>query len=483
MSRGYISRHANAKSAALVRFLTEKSWRKKITAVFNAAAADAALKRSKAIKKEYQAARRDPEKQDDATFLHLLFTRSKEMTSMRAALSIFDKAKGQSAWQKFLETGDEKRVAKALKKVNKTQIAREHKNAMALGWQDAYDARLGRLTPGLRGQDVSRWAAQIIQHKKALQDKAKARARYSTPDIQNINITGDARMRVMRRVLSDLGINETNTSFHKAEHPMCFDVNGRVHLILRADDTGSFWGNLLDTLHEAGHALYRIHMPDEVRESMKGLIETHYTAPDEATAMIFDQNLALSKPFAAYMHKVLQDEVPALLPEGFSKQDVYEALNYQPETLRRIETQPEQYSLFMAQYAHIERALFEGTVKESGLSALWQKLCKDYQGAGDTALTPHQSVYQDPHWMLGELGRFSAGYFPGMLMAAQIYAYMEQTAPEVIQNIEKGDFNDFTAWMTSNLYTKNRCNHYNDFMRKVMKKDLFAHDFLRKIKI
>jgi carboxypeptidase Taq len=262
---------------------------------------------------------------------------------------------------------------------------------------------------------------------------------------------------------------------------MCFEGKKRTQILLRKD-YDNFFSAVMDAVHEAGHALYRINMCDEVRESMMGLIETDYAGMDEAMAMLFDQNLALTPQFALYLTKVIKEETAHEISSYYDAHTIYKGLNAAPFGLTRVQAGPEQYGLFMAQYGELERDLMLQRITPEQLPDEWQALANDWHGIYPQEGNTKESVFQDPHWSLGEIGRFSGGYLPGSLMAAQIYDALIAGQPQIMNAVQNGNFAPFIQLCREKLYYQPRRAHYNDFMKAATGQELKADSFLNKAK-
>lgn len=466
---GPIYRWVNRRERSIVAFLTAGSVWGKAMAAFNAAASEgvlasrfvtgAALRRNERLCPPDETSREWSLWAGRQDLLKRLSIETAAANPWQAAMTVFRRAGSHKAWEKAHRTGVSAAYVPVLRKVNAAQRARENFNAKALGLESAYDSRLARLTPGLRAEQVRLWRQQIMARKDDLQEAASARGNIGV----RLSFATQTQEKIIRRVLRDMGVDERNADIRFSSHPMCFGADGRAQMILKAGG-GDLTANILDAMHEGGHALYRIRMPQEVRGSLMGLIETHYAAQDECAAMIWDMHIALTPAFARYLHRVIVQEAGAECPAALTPDHLYTALNHQPRVATRIKAKPASYALFMAQYAAMEDEMFAGGLDEGDLPARWRADIKDIHGYDFIPDDMAQGPFQDPHWALGELGRFSGGYLPGMMMAAQSVAAMARDWPGFLDGVEKGDFSGIVKWCDMRLFAQPRRTHYDDFM-------------------
>lgn len=469
---------------AIVTFLTGHSITGKLQAVFNAAGIDRQLHNTAFMRRQFQAVSGGQPPQD--SLLGKLYVRSQNMTQWQAAMQLFRKAQAYGAWEKAHDNNEFAEYAKLLDKVISAQIDIESKSALSLGMASAYESRLDRFTPGLRENDVLRWFEALTKQAKIFKRAAVLRGRLddnSRQEVQHrLQVTPAQEQRIILRIMKDFGIDEHNADIHFASHPMCFDHGGRAQILLRSEHDHII-DAVMDAVHEAGHALYRIHMGDEVRESLLGLIETDYAGADECMAMLFDHHIAQTPEFAQYLTRVLKQELSDEAASYINEADMIGMLLARPHGLNRVSAGPEQYALFMVQYGRLEHGLMSGKITFAELADRWDKLSAVLHERSPEIHNLSETVYQDPHWALGELGRFSGGYLPGMLMAAQCYEMLDSEAPHAIDAIRHGDFSNVIAWAKNKLYSQKRHENYNAFMRHATKRGLDEEAFMRQARL
>lgn len=404
--------------------------------------------------------------------LHHAETRS----GIKALWHDYHKAMAFGAWQKAHKANDFSLFSPKLERiVNAVRRIGRYKQQL-LGLESPYEARLDRLTPGLRLADMERYKAAILAHKEKLRD---ATIHDKSKDIQSgwlDEIDRDTQLRIVEDVLWGMGLNHANCNilFEKDTYPLCFLFDGKVELTLQYNSDEPVQ-TVLDAVHEAGHAMLRVHMCENTSRSFLGMIDEYYNAPDEAIALLFEQYVCRSPEFARYLHGVLAKHLP---DKGIDPDLLAARLHHGNGGLNRYRAAPARRIMTLLQYYDIEKALIDDEIDVREMPDRWKQSAMEYHGfhvEGD----PRQNVLQDPHWSTGEIGRFAAGYFLGTLIAAQLFETMQQEAPDAMKKVERGDFSDVINWMKQYVFKHPRQEHYQKFVKHATNRELDTGAFLR----
>jgi carboxypeptidase Taq len=143
--------------------------------------------------------------------------------------------------------------------------------------------------------------------------------------------------------------------------------------------------------------------------------------------------------------------VQEVFPEQFSNVDVAtfaRALNSVQPSLIRVEADEVTYNLHILIRFELEKALINGDIAVESLPEQWNAKYREYLG-----IEPDKDangVLQDVHWTSG------FGYFPtytlGNLYAAQIFATLRQTFPDLDERLATGDTTFVLNWLREHLY-------------------------------
>ena len=107
------------------------------------------------------------------------------------------------------------------------------------------------------------------------------------------------------------------------------------------------------------------------------------------------------------------------------------------------------YPLHIILRYRLERQLLEGSLQVADIPAAWNALSQELLGV----IPPNDSLgcLQDSHWVVGYLGYFPV-YVLGALIAAQLFAAARRDEPELLANLEGGDFSTLLRWTRQKVH-------------------------------
>jgi carboxypeptidase Taq len=88
----------------------------------------------------------------------------------------------------------------------------------------------------------------------------------------------------------------------------------------------------------------------------------------------------------------------------------------------------------------------------SELPAVWDQKMKSYLGLS-TLGNDKNGCMQDVHWPSGSFGYFPAYTF-GAVIAAQLFAKMQNDLPTVKSDIAEGKFDGLRGWLNKNIWSQ-----------------------------
>jgi carboxypeptidase Taq len=88
---------------------------------------------------------------------------------------------------------------------------------------------------------------------------------------------------------------------------------------------------------------------------------------------------------------------------------------------------------------------------------------------------------QDVHWPSGAFGYFPS-YTLGAMMAAQQWAAIEKSNPDVRNDIRKGHFEGVNAWRRENIWSKGSEYSTQDILKQATGEPLQAKYFVNHLK-
>lgn len=233
----------------------------------------------------------------------------------------------------------------------------------------------------------------------------------------------------------------------KSHHPFTTKFSlGDVRITTRVkeDDLSEA---LFSTMHEAGHALYE----QGVRGDLEGTPLAHGVSSGlhESQSRLWENLIGRSRRFWLYFYPRLQEAFPHQL--GSVPLDTfYRAVNKVKRSLIRTSADEVTYNLHVIIRFDIELALLEGRLMVRDLPEVWRER---YQT--DLGMMPsndRDGVLQDVHWYSGLIGGEFQGYTLGNIMSAQLFETAVGAHPEILQEIEQGEFGTLHNWLKEKIY-------------------------------
>ena len=251
------------------------------------------------------------------------------------------------------------------------------------------------------------------------------------------------------RVLATVGFENGSWRLDPTVHPFCTSFATRdVRLTTRYHPTGldSFWS----TMHEAGHGLYAHGIASSLERTP--LANSPSFGLNESQSRTWENLVARSRPFWSHWYEPLQETFPEQLGAvGFDP--FMAAINRAEPGLLRVEADETTYSLHIILRFDLERRLIEETLAPKDVPEAWNEAMGALLGVDvpDDA----RGVLQDVHWSSGGIGYFPT-YALGNVISLQIWSVVREAIPDLDAQMEAGELEGLSAWLTENLYSLGR---------------------------
>ena len=108
------------------------------------------------------------------------------------------------------------------------------------------------------------------------------------------------------------------------------------------------------------------------------------------------------------------------------------------------------YNLHVMLRFELECQLLEGSLEVRDLPEAWHA-----RMSADLGIAPPDDcdgVLQDIHWYFDHIGGMFQCYTLGNIMSAQFFDAALQTHPEIISEMEDGEFGTLHRWLIDNIY-------------------------------
>jgi len=335
-----------------------------------------------------------------------------------------------------------------------------------------YDALVDEFSPGVATADIdaifkalSRRLPNLIREALALQA-----ARPPLP-ISGKFAAGKQRALVLE-VLRAIGFPFDRGRLDESEHPFTEGVPGDIRVTTRFESADIFSG-LLGAMHETGHAMYDLGLPQAWRDQPVG--RDRGMALEESQSLLLEMLVGRSRAFVQYLRPLLEKHFGVSGPE-WEAENLYRRLTLVRRSLIRVDADELTYPLHILLRYELEKKLLSGELAVRDLPEAWssgmaQRLEVRPTGAADGCL-------QDIHWALGSFGYFPS-YVLGAVIAAQLWESLRASVEDLDQQIARGEFGGLFGWLRENVHALGAKVTVNELMKQATGQPLSAAALLR----
>jgi carboxypeptidase Taq len=221
---------------------------------------------------------------------------------------------------------------------------------------------------------------------------------------------------------------------------------GDVRITTRTREN-DFTDSLFSTLHECGHALYE----QGIRMELEGtpLATGTSSGVHESQSRLWENLVGRSLPFWRHFYPAMQSAFPEAL-KRVPLETFYAAINKVERSLIRTDADEVTYNLHVMLRFDLELDLLEGRVSIADLPDVWRARFK--QDIGIAVPDDRNGAMQDVHWFAGPIGGAFQGYTLGNILSAQFFEAARRDHPDLVKQIEAGEFQTLRTWMRDHIY-------------------------------
>lgn len=318
-----------------------------------------------------------------------------------------------------------------------------------LGFKDhPYDALIDQFEPDVTTKEVSKIFSTL---RKTLAPMIK---KMSQQPVDDQFLFGkwehSKQIAFSNKLLDAIGydremgrIDFSSHPFSSSTHPTDSRITTRIH-------PTSLMSNIYVILHEGGHALYEM-----------GLPQAHYGTPlgdarslgvHESQSRWWETRIGLSKPFWKHFLPILQHTFKERL-DDISLDKFYRAINKVEPSLIRVEADEVTYPMHVILRFELEKGLIEGSLSVRDVPDAWNAKMKEYLGI--VPETNQEGCLQDIHWAWGTFGYFPT-YTLGNLYAAHLFDAFEKDHPDWEKRVATGELGFIKTWLHDKVYQHGR---------------------------
>ncbi|WP_241498780.1 carboxypeptidase M32 [Fervidobacterium thailandense] len=350
----------------------------------------------------------------------------------------------EQAWQEAKRQDNFKTVEPFLQKV--VELSREI--AEKLGYEkDPYDALIDQFEPGMTAQKVATLFSELREFTIALLERIE-KLEPVHDVLSGVEIEPERQRKFNEWLLDYLGFDRSRGRLDVSEHPFTNPIGLNDVRITTRYVLDDIKNSIFSTIHEFGHALYSLSIPQEFYGLPIGSSASY--GFDESQSRFWENIVGRSLEFWKGVHGKFIE----LFPE-FSQYDAHQlwkSVNVIKRSYIRTEADELTYNLHIILRFELEHALINGELKVQDIPSTWNEYFEKYVGL--KVSSDRMGCLQDPHWYGGSFGYFPS-YTLGNLYSAQIKHSLSKELP-FEQLVEEGNFEPIKSWLYDKIYSKGK---------------------------
>src|SRR5579862_2010527 len=336
-----------------------------------------------------------------------------------------------------------------------------------------YDALVDEFSPGLTTADIDAMFKVFSRRLPSLIREVIA-AQEARPPL--LPLTGKfpaSKQRALAvEVMKNVGFPFDRGRLDESEHPFTEGVPGDIRVTTRFDPDDIFSG-LLGALHETGHAMYDLGLPQDWRDQPVG--RDRGMALEESQSLLMEMIVCRSRSFVRYVQPLLVKHFGVGGPE-WEQENIYAHLNRVKRGLIRVDADELTYPLHIMLRYELEKRLLSGDLAVRDLPEAWNAGIEQRLGIRPT--NDADGCLQDIHWAVGSFGYFPS-YALGAVIAAQLYETLRADVPELDEQLARGEFAGMFGWLRTHVHGLGAKVPVQELLKGATGKPLSATSFIR----
>ena len=345
-------------------------------------------------------------------------------------------------WRRARKNSDYKMFEPHLKKI----VGLTRKISDCLGYtKHPYDALLNVYEEGFTVRDADRIFSRLVPGSKRILGKVIASGVYPPKHpLESVKYDTQAMTRVNDGILQILQMPMDRFRMDLSTHPFTIGIAPDDVRITTRYEGVDFKSTLFSTIHESGHALYELQLPDKLRFTPAGNAAS--LGFHESQSRFWENVVGRSKEFTKVVNPILKKNLPFV--NKYSPEQLYFYFNTVRRSLIRVDADELTYNLHIALRYELEKKIIAGEASVSELPSMWNDTCEDYLG-----IRPRnnaEGILQDIHWSGGSLGYFPT-YSLGNVILGMIWHKLGD-GELVRESLGRGDIMKLRRWLQANIH-------------------------------
>ena len=339
---------------------------------------------------------------------------------------------------------------------------------------DPFDALVDEFSPGMTSAGIDAIFTPLGRRLPGLiQDVIDLQAKRPPLEITG-RYTSSKQRQLALEVMKSIGFPFDRGRLDESEHPFTGGVPGDIRITTRFSATDPLTG-LMGILHETGHAMYDVALPEAWRGQPVG--RDRGMAVQESQSLLLEMLIGRNRPFLRYLTPHLDKAFGVTGPE-WEVENVYRLLIRVRRSLIRVDADEVTYPVHIMLRYELENEILKGELKVKDLPEAWNSRIEDRLGVRPQ--NDAEGCLQDVHWAVGSFGYFPS-YALGAVIAAQLYESLRADRPELDEEIAAGHFAGLFDWLRQNVHGLAATVSMPELIRNATGKPLSAAAWVRYI--
>jgi len=335
-----------------------------------------------------------------------------------------------------------------------------------------YDALVDEFSPGITSADIENTFKALSRRLPALIREAIALQDPRPPLPISGKFSGAKQRALAVEILKAVGFPFDRGRLDESEHPFTEGVPGDIRITTRFDPNDLFSG-LLGALHETGHAMYDLGLPQEWRDQPVG--RDRGMALEESQSLLLEMLVCRSRAFVRYLTPLLVKHFGVSGPE-WDPENLYAHLTRVRRGLIRVDADELTYPLHVLLRYDLEKKLLAGELAVRDLPAAWNAGME--QRLGIRPPSDLEGCLQDIHWAVGSFGYFPS-YALGAVIAVQLSESLRSDVTDLDEQIARGEFGGLFGWLRTHVHGVGARVTVHELLKEATGKPLSAVPFIR----
>jgi len=339
---------------------------------------------------------------------------------------------------------------------------------------DPYDALLDEFSPGMTSAEIDTIFTTLGRRLPGLiQEVIELQAGRPPLEITG-RYTPSKQRQLSLEVMKAMGFPFDRGRLDESEHPFTGGVPGDIRITTRFSATDPLTG-LMGILHETGHAMYDVGLPEAWRGQPVG--RDRGMALQESQSLLLEMLIGRNRPFLRYIKPHLDKAFGVSGPE-WEVENVYRLLIRVRRSLIRVDADEVTYPVHIMLRYELENEILRGELKVKDVPEAWSTRMQDRLGVRPA--NDSEGCLQDVHWAVGSFGYFPS-YAIGAVIAGQLYESLRSERPELDDEIAAGHFGGLFDWLRTNVHSVAATVSTPELIRNATGKPLSAAAWVRYI--